>query len=66
VPISTLQSWIRRVRRQSPAGLELLPVSVAERGKFVEARAGNVVLRFEIGTDMQYVIELLRRLTTPC
>ncbi len=69
LPLSTLQSWIYRRRRQvsaaPPAAMRLLPVEVTARPA-VEARGveilipGGVRVSFEAGTDVEYVARLVK------
>jgi hypothetical protein len=72
--VATLQWWCSELRRAA-ARSSLLPVrfvplrpaaSVEARCKPVEARVGSVILRFETGTDVEYVAALLGRLGKAC
>lgn len=75
VPLSTLQSWIYKARRERKASVSLVPVrviaSTAPAARGVEFGSGgeieielktSVRLRFSTGVDLDYVVELAQRL----
>lgn len=67
----TLQWWAWELRDESPTEIvKFVPVQVAASAvparDVVEARVGAVTLRFESGTDAEYVSELLGRLGAAC
>jgi transposase-like protein len=68
VALSTLQYWIRKLRN-THAGPEvrLLPVRVEHAAdRAIEARVGDVALRFEAGTSPAYIAAVLQALRAPC
>jgi hypothetical protein len=71
VPLSTLQSWLYRRRRQAGPGLSvpvrLLPVEVSAPAKAFSGRVevlapGGTRVSFEVGTDVDYVAHLVAAL----
>ena len=64
---SSVRYWLCKQRRQDPQELRLVRVSVTGTacGCF-EARVADVGLRFEVGTDPEYVVRLLRALGRSC
>ena len=70
--VSTLQYWMRKLRRRLPPGqpvqivpVRVVPGAVRELAE-VEARVGAVAIRFRAGTAVEYVSALLRALAEPC
>lgn len=68
LPLSTLQSWIYRARRQRPASAALLPVRIVEAEPASAAPIelelpSGARLRFAPGTDPAYLARLLQALT---
>lgn len=72
VSVGTLRGWIYRLRRERKASVSLVPVRVIastapaarqanEQGIEVDV-AGRVRVRFTVGTDVEYVTELIKRL----
>ncbi|NOK09486.1 IS66 family insertion sequence element accessory protein TnpB [Corallococcus exercitus] len=67
VRLSTLQSWVYRLRRTAPSRVEpvrLLPVQVATRPAATEpllevVAASGARVRFAVGTDVAYVARLV-------
>ena len=69
--LSTLRWWAAELRDESPTEIvEFVPIeasaAVVPTCSVVEARVGAVTLRFESGTDVEYVSELLGRLDAAC
>jgi hypothetical protein len=67
----TLQWWAWELRNEASAELvQFVPVeavaSVRPACRVMEAQAGAVTLRFESGTDVEYVAALLDRLSAAC
>jgi hypothetical protein len=67
----TFQWWAWELRDKSLAeSVKFVPVqtaaAVVPTRDVVEARVGAVTLRFESGTDVEYVSELLGRLGAAC
>jgi hypothetical protein len=72
VPLSTLQSWVYRRRRQAAAAsapsMRLVPVEVlapgatSEGGSVEVLTAGGVRVSFGAGTDVEYVARLVAAL----
>src|SRR5262249_27954402 len=73
VALSTLQYWVRKLRRERETGrgrskrLKFVRVCVregtaADRQQWWEAQVGTMRLRFEVGTDTAYVAAVLERL----
>ena len=74
LPLSTVQSWIYRRRRQAPAhsapAVRLLPVEVAapavsSAGTLEVLTARGVRVSFAMGTDVSYVARLVAALERP-
>jgi len=74
LPLSTVQSWIYRRRRQEAApnapAVRLLPVEVAtpvesSAGKMEVLTASGVRVSFAMGTDVSYVARLVAALERP-
>ncbi|MDC0711289.1 hypothetical protein POL68_22660 [Stigmatella sp. ncwal1] len=74
LPLSTVQSWIYRRRRQASAvrvpAVRLLPVEVAEptvssEGKVEVLTGRGVRVSFALGTDVSYVARLVAALESP-
>ena len=74
LPLSTVQSWIYRRRRQASAPsvppVRLLPVEVAAHaesstGKVEVLTARGVRVSFAMGTDVSYVAQLVAALECP-
>jgi hypothetical protein len=72
VSVGTLRGWIYRLRRERKASVSLVPVRVVastapearqpgEQAIEVEV-AGRVRMRFNTGTDVEYVAQLIQRL----
>lgn len=71
LPLSTVQSWIYRRRRQTSRSqaqpvrwlpVEVSPASVADRGELEVITARGVRLRVPAGTDVDYVAGLVAAL----
>jgi transposase len=74
LPLSTVQSWVYRRRRQasapSAAPVRLLPVEVAapavsNTGKVEVLTASGLCVSFAMGTDVSYVARLVAALERP-
>jgi hypothetical protein len=74
LPLSTVQSWIYRRRRQaatpSAPSVRLLPVEVAapamsRAGKVEVLTASGIRVSFTMGTDVSYVARLVAALERP-
>jgi hypothetical protein len=69
VAVSTLQYWIRKLRREG-AGVQIVPVRVVRgmpaREAELEARVGAVAIRFTSEVRSEYVAGLLRALAESC
>jgi transposase-like protein len=69
--VGTLRWWSGQLRKEAPSvRVQFVPVrskptSVPAAG-LVEAQLGPVTLRFESGTDVQYVSALLQGLVKSC
>ena len=75
LPLSTVQSWIYRRRRQASAPsvppVRLLPVEVAAHAESSTGKVevltarGGVRVSFAMGTDVSYVAQLVAALERP-
>lgn len=71
VAVSTLQYWIRKLRREGAgARVQVVPVRVMRgtpvREAEIEARVGAVAIRFPSEVRAEYVAALLRALAQSC
>jgi transposase-like protein len=69
VKVSTLRRWRTRLSSEMSSEPRLVPVMV--RGGYASAQSIEVtvrdcVLRFEVGTDVEYVSRLLRAIESSC
>lgn len=71
--VGTLRWWCTELRRESPvraAAVRFLPVrataAVPPAQRLVEAQVGGVCVRFEAGTDVEYMSALLAGLSETC
>ena len=66
--VGTLRWWSSQLRDECQPTVEFLEVRSAPPipRAHIEAAVGSVVLRFEVGTDMEYVASLLSRLGPAC
>lgn len=72
VPPSTLRYWIYKLRGKREGGgsaqsVELVPVRVSpSAARQFEAQVAGIRLRFEVGTEPDYVAAVLNGLTELC
>ena len=71
--VTRLWWWCSELRKEVPgkpvASVRFLPVraaAVVPSPKPIEAQVGAVVLRFECGTDVEYLAALVSRLENAC
>ncbi len=72
VPVTTLRSWIYKLRRERKASVSLVPVRVIASTAPAAREADTAVIevglrtgvqvRFSAGTDLEYVAALVQRL----